>query len=131
MYIYGLYSSLDGVIRYVGKTNRHPTYRKNQHLSSDIGEKKVAWIEEVYASGGSVEIMALEELEDASEGAYAEGYWIYGLRGLGYDLVNTQPVSTKVFNWLWDEYRLKVRLDEREVALVKELENFHRGWSDG
>ena len=123
-YIYGLYNSLDGIIRYVGKTRTKPSQRRNQHIAGCIGEKKNDWIDEVYSCGGEVRVCTLEEVNNRREELYREGYWIYGLKARGNELVNSSPVSTDVLYRLYDEYELRVRLTEREGVLVDSVEEF-------
>lgn len=61
--IYGLFSSRDRVIRYIGKTRSLDT-RLSQHLDETSNEAKAVWIKKELDEGHSIEIVTL--IEDAS-----------------------------------------------------------------
>lgn len=82
-YIYGLSSSEDGVIRYVGKTKSPLKQRKNEHKCDAITKKfrnhKCNWIRNVISKGYDI---VIEEIEKCTEENWEnrEKYWISTLK---------------------------------------------------
>lgn len=89
--VYGLRSSADRQIRYVGQTVRRPEARLSNHISrASCGARghRHAWIRQVLRDGFAVEIVTLQS--DARWNI-DEPRWIERLRSEGCDLVNVAP----------------------------------------
>lgn len=86
-FIYGLYSSNDGKIRYVGKSD-DPSYRVKRHIYqvNDSKTHKNSWIKKVIKDGHNLEYKILEEVL-YDEWSEREKFWISNFT----DLVNTAP----------------------------------------
>lgn len=82
-FIYGLYSTKDFIIRYVGKTKSSLNQRKNEHkcdaLTRNLKNHKCNWIRNVYANGYEIGIKLIEEADDKNW-AEREIYWINELK---------------------------------------------------
>lgn len=67
-YIYGLYSTEDNIIRYVGQTKSQLNQRKNEHkcdaLTRKIKNHKCNWIRKVYKDGFEIGITLLDEANE-------------------------------------------------------------------
>lgn len=74
VFVYGLCSDRDGVVRYVGSTIRLER-RLSSHLSNPTNPQMAAWFEEVRESGCSVQIITLEVTNGAGSDA-CEKRWI-------------------------------------------------------
>lgn len=63
--VYGLCSSADGRIRYVGQTNQKLSYRLNTHIAHALAARSkahcAAWIRQVISAGSDIRIFAIEE----------------------------------------------------------------------
>lgn len=88
--IYGLCSSEEGVLRYVGQTSNPVAYRLNAHINEATKRPKKThlhhWINKCISSGETIVYLIIEE--NAERNA-AEIKWIAHYRSNGYDLVNT------------------------------------------
>lgn len=97
--VYGLSSSEDGKIRYVGQTTE-PLSKRLIHHHYDAKKltriHKSNWIRSVIERGFKVQIIPLQE--EAPLHA-AEIEWIAKLRAQGYDLVNTTNGGEGVFGY--------------------------------
>lgn len=78
-FIYGLYSTENNIIRYVGQTKSSLTQRKNEHkcdaLTKKLRNHKCNWVRKVYANGYEIGIELLEET-DENHWAEREIFWI-------------------------------------------------------
>ena len=78
-FIYGLYSTEDGIIRYIGQTKSSLKQRKNEHkcdaLTRNLKSHKCNWIRRVYKNGFEVEIKLIEETNEQNW-AVREIFWI-------------------------------------------------------
>lgn len=87
--VYGLASSLDDVIRYVGQTSVSLETRRKWHISWTLKERdksrRTAWIKSVLNGGHDLKISAIEVDAVLDE---AEIRWIAYYRNLGHELVN-------------------------------------------
>ena len=85
MFIYGLYSSDDEVIRYIGKTKYMLSKRLREHINGALlrncGTYKDNWIREVYRNGNEVKIKLIEKCDD-SIWEEREKYWIKNIPSL-------------------------------------------------
>ena len=92
MFIYGLYSTKDNVIRYVGKTKNALQLRLNQHVRDAISKKadtyKDRWIRKCYRDGYEISIKAIEIVNEHNIND-REKFWIEKLP----NLTNTAPVG--------------------------------------
>jgi len=84
-YVYGLVSSLDGTMRYVGKTVE-PDRRLHVHLLDRSHSYKVHWIQDVLSKGGTVTLKVLQRVR--SNGICTERKWIKLLKEKGERLTN-------------------------------------------
>jgi len=87
--IYGLASSIDGQVRYVGQTVRELKTRLRDHLNCARKGKEIAvyaWIRKHEALGETIQIKVLEENAIINE---SEIRWIANLRAAGVKLVNS------------------------------------------
>lgn len=82
-YIYGLSSSEDGIIRYVGQTKNNIKNRLNEHkcdaLTKKLKSHKCNWIRKVYRDGFEIKISLIEET-DEKHWQEREIYWIQEYR---------------------------------------------------
>ena len=78
-FIYGLYSTEDEVIRYVGQTKSPLKQRRNEHkcdaLTKKLRNHKCNWIRLVYRNGFEIGITLIEET-DEKNWAEREIFWI-------------------------------------------------------
>ena len=79
MFIYGLYSTEDEIIRYVGKTKHVLSKRLREHINGALLRNcktyKDNWIRSVYSNGYKINIKLIEECDD-SVWEERERYWI-------------------------------------------------------
>ena len=122
MYIYGLLSSENNIIRYVGQTKNTLDKRLNEHiyiaLKYNGKTHKDNWIRKVYSDGFIVNIICLEEVNEKNINE-REIYWITQFD----NLTNTAEggVGGKVFkynisyedakNYLKDNFKFKSKND--------------------
>lgn len=86
-YIYGLQDPRDGLIYYVGKSNR-PEYRLRQHLKDETTNRnKALWLGDLKVASIKPVLVILEET-DAQDWATAERRWIAKGRADGWPLTN-------------------------------------------
>lgn len=78
-YIYCLYSTEDGIPRYVGRADDKVSYRFRQHITAAL-EKEPGplydWIREVWRKGKDVGVFTLQEGITPKDRAMFEQYWI-------------------------------------------------------
>ena len=78
-YVYCLYSTQDGVPRYVGRADDRVSYRFKQHVTAAL-EKEPGllydWMREVYRSEFDVGVFTLQEGIIPKDRAMFEQYWI-------------------------------------------------------
>jgi hypothetical protein len=78
-YIYCLYSTEDGVPRYVGRAGDKVSYRFNQHVTAAL-EKEPGllydWIRDVWRTGHDVAVHTLQEKIVPNDVDMFEQYWI-------------------------------------------------------
>jgi hypothetical protein len=79
-YVYCLYSTQDGVPRYIGRTEGEPERRLNQHLARALEETDRSalyeWIRSVLRSGHLVDLHVLQQEIAPKELDMFEKYWI-------------------------------------------------------
>lgn len=79
MFIYGLYSTDDGVIKYIGKTKYMLSKRLREHINGALKRNckthKDNWIRNVYSNGYKIDIELIEKCDD-SIWEEREKYWI-------------------------------------------------------
>lgn len=89
--IYCLFSSSDGVPRYVGKTTREPDRRWKEHIACALNKDETGtlydWIRDVLRRGNLVQYWVLQEDITPVELDTFESYWI----GQFADLINCSP----------------------------------------
>lgn len=87
--VYGLASSEDGVIRYIGQTSRSLATRLQWHLTWTLRERdksrRTAWIKSILRRGFGLNIVVIEADAVKDE---SEMRWIARYREVGHDLVN-------------------------------------------
>lgn len=128
-YIYGLYSTEDNFIRYVGKTKNKLKARKAEHicdaLTKNFKNHKCNWIRKVYADGFKIDIILLET-SDEKNWVEREVYWINRLKESN-NLVNELPggdcggIGGKLQSYLsYDEAKKFVK----ENMMAKSIEKY-------
>lgn len=133
MFIYGLYSSDDGVIRYVGKTKYVLSKRLREHINGALlrGCKtyKDNWIRDVYKNGNEVEIKLIEECDD-SIWEEREKYWIKNIPSLTNLTEGGDGGHGNLYNVSYDEMKAyiqsyPVKIDSRK-SFREESINFDK-----
>src|SRR5690349_10127968 len=84
-FIYCLYSTEDGVPRYVGKADEKVSYRFKQHVSAALEKEPGAlydWIRDVWRKGHDVAPFTLQEGIAPGDHAMFEKYWMTQFAGL-------------------------------------------------
>lgn len=134
-FIYGLYSTENNIIRYVGQTKSSLRQRKNEHkcdaLTRKLRNHKCNWVRKVYANGYEIGIELLEET-DESHWAEREIFWIEKLSKTN-KLVNELKggncggVGGKVQNYLsYEEAKKYVAEHMPEVKSYPEYKKEYR-----
>jgi hypothetical protein len=97
--VYCLYSSLDGIPRYVGKTEEDPERRLKRYIARALEEHDrsalYAWMRDVFRRGHLVEMHVLQREIAPKEGDMFERYWMSQFP----DLLNTgvtEPRATEL-----------------------------------
>ena len=106
-YIYGLYSTEDNIVRYVGQTKNNIHQRKNEHkcdaLTKGFKNHKCNWIRKVYKDGFEIRIRLLE-IANEKNWPEKEIWWINHLKNnnLVNELLggNSGGVGGKLQNYL-------------------------------
>lgn len=84
-YVYCLYSSEDGVPRYVGRADDKVSYRFKQHITAALEMEPgpvYDWIRDVWRRGHDVGVFTLQEDVIPKDRAMFEQYWIDQFAGL-------------------------------------------------
>lgn len=84
-YVYCLYSTEDGVPRYVGRADDRVSYRFKQHVTAALEKEPGAlydWMRDVWRSEFDVGIFTLQEGIIPKDHAMFEQYWIDQFAGL-------------------------------------------------
>lgn len=84
-YIYCLYSTEDGVPRYVGKVDDKVSYRFKEHVTHALERKPGAlydWMRDVWRRDFDVAVFTLQEGVTQKDHAMFEQYWIEQFVGL-------------------------------------------------
>ena len=94
-YVYCLYSTQDGVPRYIGRTEGEPERRLNQHLARALEEADRSalneWILGVLRAGHLVDLHVLQSEISPKELDIFEKYWISQF----IDLINIIHIDSK------------------------------------
>src|SRR5581483_10755466 len=78
-YIYCLYSTADGVPRYVGRADDKVSYRFKQHVAAALDNESgplYEWIRQTWRDGYDVAVFTLQEGIIPKDHAMYEQYWI-------------------------------------------------------
>lgn len=78
-YVYCLYSTEDGLPRYVGRTDDKVSYRFKQHITAALEKESSPlydWIRDVWRKGHDVGVFTLQEEIIPKDYAMFEQYWI-------------------------------------------------------
>lgn len=135
--VYGLYSSADERIRYVGQTTGDVATRVRKHVAKALRKTtkpthREAWIRKVVASGAKVKWVVLQQTAIWNKD---EILWIRKLRRRGADLVN----ATRGGEGMLDApQELRDRIAERlralwaDPAYRQRMQEAHKGvaWSE-
>lgn len=84
-YVYCLYSTEDGVPRYVGRADEKVSYRFKQHITAALEKESGAlyyWIRDVWRQGYDVGVFTLQEGIIPKDQVMFEQYWIDQFAGL-------------------------------------------------
>lgn len=112
MYIYGLFSTKDKIIRYVGQTMLQLKIRLKQHISDALKKRtdtyKDRWIRKCYENGFEINIVPIETVTEENINE-REIYWIKKIPNLtnttsggegGYTLLKYDKSYDYCKNWL-------------------------------
>lgn len=94
-YIYCLYSTGDGVPRYVGKVDDKVSYRFKEHVTAALEQEPGAlydWMRDVWRSEFDVAVFTLQEGIIPKDHAMFEQYWIGQFAGL-LNVVGNKPAQ--------------------------------------
>lgn len=90
-FIYGLKSSANSAIMYVGKATE-PALRLCLHLEKDSRlsneSAKERWIDSVHADGNKLQMVIIDSCEDSHDWQDLEAAWIRYFKGINQDLTN-------------------------------------------
>lgn len=78
-FVYCLYSTADGVPRYVGRTDDKVSYRLKQHITAALEKQPGVlydWIRDVWRSGDDVGVFTLQDRVIPKDINMFEQYWI-------------------------------------------------------
>lgn len=78
-YIYCLYSTENGVPRYVGLTGEKVSYRFKQHITAALEKEPGAvydWIRDAWRQGHDIAVFMLQEGVTPKDYAMFEQYWV-------------------------------------------------------
>ena len=108
-YVYCLYSTEDGVPRYVGRAADKVSYRFKQHVTAALEKEPGAlydWMRDVWRSDFDVLVHTLQEGIVPKDEAMFEKYWIDQFSSLLNVTGNREgkeasPVAQQVINALW------------------------------
>ena len=133
-YIYGLYSTEDGAIRYVGETTQDIKDRLSAHKSESLHQKKKShkcnWIRKVYKCGFEVKIILIDTATE-NDWEDKEIYWINEYRTKNIGLTNQLPggnsggIGAKPKDYLSynDARQLMI---ENDIKTLKEYHEFYK-----
>jgi group I intron endonuclease len=135
--IYGLSSSRDGQIRYIGKTSETIQQRLVRHLSNhqlNEGYYKCRWLKKELRDGHQISIEEID-LVTEDDWQFWEKYWIRQFRAWGFSLTNTSDGGEGVTGHDVVERRIKTRMrrvrkqraDEILKYGIKEFDGYTTG----
>lgn len=84
-YVYCLYSTADGMPRYVGRADDKVSYRFKQHITAALEKEPGAlydWVRDVWRQGHDIGVFTLQEGIMPKDHAMFEHYWIDQFVGL-------------------------------------------------
>lgn len=96
-YVYCLYSTEDGVPRYVGRADDKVSYRFKQHITAALEKEPGAlydWVRDVWRRGHDIGVFTLQEGIMPKDHAMFEQYWISQFEGL-LNVVGNRPHDKK------------------------------------
>jgi hypothetical protein len=134
--VYGLFSTRDGAVRYVGQTRRELAERLGNHLMQSVRLARPfdGWLRQEINDGFAIGIRAL--VVDA-EWCVAERRTIQELRASGADLWNITPeekaaMSSLASRALWDRIGRKPKVTPRTKEQIRELARaqMKQRWAD-
>jgi len=113
-YVYCLYSTENGIPRYVGRTGDRVSYRFKQHVTSALDKESgplYDWMRNVWREGHDVQFHTLQERIAPKDHAMFELYWIEQFADLVNVVGNTSgkansPVALQIISFL--EKRISV-----------------------
>lgn len=131
MFIYGLYSTEDGIIRYVGKTKYVLSKRLREHVNGALLRNckthKDNWIRKVYETGFEVSIKLIEECDD-SIWEEREKYWIHNTPSLTNLTEGGEGGHGNLYSVSYDEMKAYIQLYPIKInsksSFVRESKNF-------
>jgi len=129
--VYGLASSSDGVVRYIGQTKRNLSHRLSQHIrvaNSGNNTHRSSWIRHVIKSGNCVEIIVIN---DNSTWNLTEIETIRKYLDSGFDLVNAtsggdgvRDPSIQVREKIANASRGRKASEEQKLAMSARMKSF-------
>jgi len=131
-YIYGLYSSENGIIRYIGKTKNSIFTRLNEHkcdaLTKKLKSHKCNWIRKVYKNGYEVNVKLIEEVNE-DNWQEREIFWIKKYRVDG-NIVNqldggeSGGMGGKLFQYSYEETKNFITENNLKFCSYSEYKKF-------
>lgn len=134
-YIYGLSSSKDGIIRYVGQTKNALKNRLNEHkcdaLTRNLKSHKCNWIRKIYKNGFKLQIELIEKTDEI-HWQEREIYWIQEYRKKYKNLINqldggqSGGIGGKFFPYGYQETKKFIKELGVNFASFKDYKKFLR-----
>lgn len=125
MFIYGLYSTKDNAIRYVGKTKYVLSKRLREHINGALLRNcktyKDNWIRQTYSDGYKVEIKLIEECDD-SVWEDREKFWINNISNLTNLTEGGDGGHGKIYNITYEE--MKQYIATYPINSIKEFRKY-------
>ncbi len=133
--VYGLASSKDDIIRYIGQTIQKPSARLGNHISRAMrgaGGARYIWIRETIKAGHAINALTIQSNADWND---SEVFWIESFRDAGCPLLNVAQGGASHYGHTLDD-DTKARLSTITKALwtdpkfrAKVLAGHQRYWT--
>lgn len=124
MFIYGLYSSKDDIIRYVGKTKYMLSKRLREHINGALLRNckthKDNWIRQTYNDGYNIEIKLIEECDD-SIWEDREKFWISSIENLTNLTEGGEGGHGNLYNVTYEEMKKYISSYPIKISSIKEF----------
>jgi predicted GIY-YIG superfamily endonuclease len=116
IYIYGLIERQSPIkgIRYIGLTN-NPDDRLTSHRSSSDNTLKATWVNELRASGNTIDMIILDQASTRADAAVKEAAWIQFGIDKGWELTNSMKPRSDGFNMS------HASINEQDATIASEI----------